>query len=214
MKKTLQLPFLCFALVALQFVIVSCSEEDDSPYSGKIYKWEKTLPYDYANTEIKPSWIGGDVHSDSQYDSVLHRMNIIFRSSDNIYIDEVFEAVYTHAYRYIGTTDTDNLARVFCYYPENWERFDTNYTVSVSKRVSANSNGGYPDMLYRLDGIYISQSVYIGSTPDFDQRFIPWDSGFLYPCHFQSEDTIEFSFPVKIGDVVRDTIVRTFIIQR
>lgn len=215
MKKHFYYLFLCFALMAMQFVFVSCEDKEvEKPFVGKNYLWDIKLPYDSNNQEIKTKWIGDDIHSPWQYDSVYHSMRVQYDYHGKLYIEESFVAEYSQAYRYIATTDTDDYARVFIRYPENWVLFDTNYTVAVNKRTSFDYKGEYPNLSFKTTALIMNQSIFIGSTPDFDQLFMPWGSDLSYSCHFLTIDSCKISFPIEYNNAIRDTIARTFIMEK
>lgn len=170
--------------------------------ANRTYEWKITLPY-ADQSEINSSFLSENIHTDREYDSLVHFMDIQFTGNHTVNFVEKFVAHYSSAYRYIGNSDTP----VFILHPEEWQRFDTSYFVEKEKNTAARYSGNAPNINFTLIGIYIN--VYSGPKPNYDYKHIQWNNDFAYTGTFHSENMLECHFPVEWnGDV--DTLTRQF----
>lgn len=207
MKNTVKPLPLIFCFFALLY---GCDKENPNPgneemLAGKTYVWEQGLPYKIATG--LGGWISDDIYL-SKYDTLIHSMEIQFTGNEQVSFIETQETFYSSAYRYVPVTDTDELARIPFFYPENWQEFDTVCSKMKRDTTSAHYSRDFPSIIINLNGHYNTMNS--GARPDYDYKFFGWDSSFDYCGDFITLDTVVCKFPYKWNSTV-DTITRVFL---
>lgn len=213
--------FVAFAVWACFFV--NCNDKDDDvvevepvdttgnqgddivdSLAGLTFLWNEEFPYDNSGFGW---WVGTDVLA-FQFEKLIHSMELQLDGEKQVTFLESITKEYTSAYRYLGVTDTDELARVPFYYPENWMRFDTVYQVVSRDTMYAHYLGSYPEIVFKINANIHNMNA--GARPDFNYDFFKWDKTLDYKGVFLSEDALVCSFPFYWNDIV-DTINRNFV---
>lgn len=178
---------------------------DNDSLAGNSYAWKQGFPYNGVSNV--GGWLSDDVLS-SAYDTLIHTMEVQFVGNRQGTIVETLETHYSSAYRYVAVTDTDDLARIPFYYPENWQQFDTVYSHTTFDTVDFHYTGNYPSITIKLNSNIFN--FYSGVRPDFDYKFFGWDSSLDHTGEFTAQDTLVCKFLYKWDNEV-DTVTRIFI---